>query len=242
MDFSPGPLHQQSEHLLQEFSVQTPHDYPVDTGNLAGYIDHTRLKVETTIADIERFCDDARRHTFAAVCFNPIYVAAAKRFLEGSNVQIATVVGFPLGAENTLTKAVDTRCAVSDGATEIDMVIAVGLLKSQEYEQVHHDIAEVVRAASGRPVKAIIESSDLTDREKVVACLIARDAGASYVKTSSGFGRGGATTNDVALMKYVVGPDMNVKASTGIKTRDDAIKMIRAGALRLGTSAGPTFS
>jgi deoxyribose-phosphate aldolase len=239
MNYTTKDMADRAEAMIDAYSKTTPPSYPVDTSNMGQYVDHTRLKVETTRDDIQRFCEEARKYRLAAVCFNPVYVPYAVSLLSGSPVHVATVVGFPLGSEFSITKAVDTRAAVSEGATEIDMVIAVGLLKSGLYEAVFDDIRAVVEAAAGRTVKVIIESSDLTDREKVIASILAKDAGAQYLKTSTGFGRGGATVADVALLKYIAGEEMKVKASTGIKTREDAIRMIQAGASRLGTSAGP---
>lgn len=239
MNHGTREMEERADAVIDAFSKTTFPNFPVDTANMGQYVDHTRLKIETTRDDIQRFCEEARKYKFAAVCFSPVYVPYAVSLLAGSSVNVATVVGFPLGSEFSITKAVDTRAAVSEGASEIDMVIAVGLLKSGMYDAVFEDIRAVVEAAAGRTVKVIIESSDLTDREKVIASFLARDAGAHYLKTSTGFGRGGATVADVALLKYIAGDEMKVKASTGIKTLEDATRMIQAGATRLGTSAGP---
>ncbi len=207
----------------------------------ASYMDHTVLKTETVRATIEKFCDEARRYRFAAVCVNPCWIPLARERLRGSGVRVATVIGFPLGANTPATKAFEARDAVAAGADELDMVINVGALKDGNDELVGKDVAGVVEAAAGRPVKVIIETSALTDAEKERACRIAARAGAAFVKTSTGFGKGGATPEDVALMKRVVGPGVQVKASTGVKTREDADRLIAAGATRLGTSSGPAI-
>ncbi len=207
----------------------------------AKYMDHTVLKPETGRATIERFCDEARRYRFAAVCVNPCWIAFARERLQGSGVKVATVIGFPLGANTPATKAFEARDAVALGADEVDMVINVGALKDRDDDLVARDIAGVVQAAGKAPVKVIIETSALTDEEKERACRIAAAAGAAFVKTSTGFGKGGATPEDVALMKRVVGPAVQVKASTGVKTREDADRLIAAGATRLGTSSGPAI-
>ncbi len=202
------------------------------------YIDHTVLKPETTRETVARFCDEARRHGFAAVCVNPCWVAFARERLSGCEVKVATVVGFPLGASTSPVKAFETRDAIAAGADEIDMVINVGALKDRRDEEVEEDIRGVVAAAGRAPVKVIIETSALTDEEKERACKLAARAGAAFVKTSTGFHKGGATADDVALMKRAAGPGVQVKASTNVKTREDADRLIAAGATRLGTSAG----
>lgn len=207
----------------------------------AKYIDHTVLKAETVRETVARFCDEARRYRFAAVCVNPCWIGFARARLEGSGVKVATVIGFPLGANTPETKAFEARAAVTAGADELDMVVNVGALKDRDDDLVARDIGMVVQAAGGRPVKVIIETSALTDEEKERACRLAARAGAAFVKTSTGFGKGGATPEDVALMKRVVGPGVQVKASTGVKTRQDADRLIAAGATRLGTSAGPAI-
>jgi len=209
--------------------------------NYAGYMDHTVLKPETTLATVARFCEEARRFGFAAVCVNPCFVAFAKDQLAGSGVKVATVIGFPLGANTPAAKAFEARDARAAGADELDMVINIGALKDGRDEWVERDIRGVVEAAAGAPVKVIIETSALTDDEKVRACLAAKRAGATFVKTSTGFGKGGATVEDVRLMKATVGESMQVKASTGVKTREDADRLIAAGATRLGTSSGPAI-
>jgi deoxyribose-phosphate aldolase len=225
--------------ILKTFDPDRAREYPVDTEKMAQYVDHTRLKIETTRSEIEAFCTEAMELSYKAVCFNPVYVEYAKNLLMGSSVKLATVVGFPLGASTPLSKRVEARDAVAGGADELDMVINVGALKDGLFALVLDDIAGVVCAAGDRAlVKVIIETSALTDQEKVAACLLSKRAGAAFVKTSTGFGSGGATVNDVALMKQVVGEDVQVKASTGIKTRETAIALIKAGATRLGTSSG----
>lgn len=207
----------------------------------ARYIDHTVLKADTVRGTVARFCDEARRYRFAAVCVNPCWVAFAREQLTGAGVKVATVIGFPLGASTPATKAFEAQDARAAGADELDMVINIGALKDRDDDLVARDIRGVVRAAEGAPVKVIIETSALTDEEKERACRIAAQAGAAFVKTSTGFGAGGATPADVALMKRVVGPSLQVKASTGVKTREDADRLIAAGATRLGTSSGPAI-
>lgn len=215
-------------------------DIPAD---IASYIDHTLLRPGATGSEIDRLCEEARRYNFAAVCVNPVWVRRARENLRGSNVGIASVVGFPLGANASEIKVMEARRALREGAREIDMVINVGLLKEGDYEAVRKDIARVADACRevGAVCKVIIEAGLLTDEEKVVACQMAKDARADYVKTSTGFGAGGATVYDVALMRETVGPSMGVKASGGIKTADDAEQMIAAGATRIGASAGITI-
>jgi deoxyribose-phosphate aldolase len=209
--------------------------------NYASYMDHTVLKPETGRETVARFCDEARQYGFAAVCVNPCWVAFARERLSGSAVKVATVIGFPLGASTSLVKAFEARDAIAAGAHELDMVINVGALKDRQDDLVARDIRGVVEAAGGAPVKVIIETSALTDEEKERACRLAAQAGAAFVKTSTGFGKGGATPEDVALMKRVVGPGVQVKASTGVKTLEDADRLIAAGATRLGTSSGPAI-
>ncbi len=211
------------------------------TMDYARYMDHTVLKPETTRDTVARFCDEARRYGFAAVCVNPCWIRFAKDRLAGSAVKVATVIGFPLGANTPATKAFEARDAREAGADELDMVINIGALKDKDDDLVARDIAGVVQAAGKAPVKVIIETSALTDEEKERVCRIAARAGAAFVKTSTGFGKGGATPEDVALMKKVVGPNVQVKASTGVKTREDADRLIAAGATRLGTSSGPAI-
>ena len=206
--------------------------------NLASYIDHTLLKADATEAQITRLCAEAREHRFASVCVNPRWVALCAQLLAGSGVRVCTVIGFPLGASSSAIKAAETRQAVADGADELDMVISVGDLKAGNYEFVRTDIRGVVKAAEGRTVKVIIEACLLTDEEKSLACKLAMAAGADFVKTSTGFSTGGATVADVKLMRAAVGPNFGVKAAGGIRTRQDALAMIEAGANRIGASAG----
>ena len=212
-------------------------DVPMD---LARYIDHTLLKPESTAAQIDELCAEAREYQFASVCINPTWVKRAATNLRGSGVVTCTVIGFPLGATTTAIKAMEARRALREGAREVDMVLNVGALKSGEYEQVREDIAQVAEAAHevGGLCKVILETALLTDEEKVVASSLARDAKADFVKTSTGFGSGGATVYDVALMRETVGPDMGVKASGGVRTLEDVEDMIADGASRIGASAG----
>lgn len=209
-------------------------------GDIAGYIDHTLLKPEATASEIEKLCTEARDNHFAAVCVNPPFVKQCADLLRGSGVHVATVVGFPLGAHTTATKVFETEQACVDGATEIDMVINIGALKAQRDEWVREDIRGVVQAAhrSGALVKVIIEAALLNDEEKVRASRLSKEAGADFVKTSTGFGPGGATAHDVALMRETVGPNIGVKAAGGVKNLQQAQEMIQAGATRIGASAG----
>jgi len=204
------------------------------------YIDHTLLKPAATKADIEALCKEAREHDFMSVCVNASRVALCHELLEGSGMKVCTVVGFPLGATTTATKVFEAEEAIANGATEIDMVINVGALKSGDVDNVKADIAAVNKAVQGRAarLKVIIETCLLTDEEKVKVCTICKEVGVDFVKTSTGFSTGGATVEDVALMRKTVGADIGVKASGGVKNADDARKMIAAGANRLGTSSG----
>jgi deoxyribose-phosphate aldolase len=206
----------------------------------ASLVDHTLLKPEASEADIERLCGEAAQFHFASVCVNPTWVRASACHLRGSGVVVCTVVGFPLGATLADVKAYETRRAIYDGAREVDMVINVGALKSGDDCAVEYDIRQVVEAAHehGVLVKVIIEAALLTDDEKVRACLAAKRAGADFVKTSTGFAKGGATVADVALMRRTVGQEMGVKAAGGVKGLDDARAMVEAGATRLGASVG----
>jgi len=215
------------------------HPPPLDDA-IAPLIDHTNLAPQATEAEIARLCREAVDHGFASVCVNPYYVPLAADLTRGSRAAVCTVVGFPLGANMPETKAVEASRALADGADELDMVINVGALRSARYAWVRHDVEQVVAAArnAGATVKVILETAFLTDEEKILACEICRDAGAHYVKTSTGFGPGGATTDDVALMRRSVGRSMGVKASGGIGDRARAAEMIAAGATRIGASAG----
>ncbi len=210
---------------------------PIPGSELARYIDHTLLKPNATREEIVKLCEEAREYKFASVCVNPAYVGLSAKLLEGSPVKVCTVVGFPLGATSSFVKATETRDAVANGATEIDMVINVGALKSKDYELVKNDIARVVEAAGGNTVKVILETSLLNDEEKVKACELSKLAGADFVKTSTGFSTGGATLEDICLMRKVVGPTMGVKASGGIRDTETAVRMIQVGATRVGASA-----
>ncbi len=202
------------------------------------YIDHTVLKATATKIDILKLCDEAVRYDFKSVCVNPYFVPYAKEVLYGSDILICTVIGFPLGANTKEVKAFETIKAISDGADEIDMVINIGEAKEHNWDYVYEDIKSVVDAANGVLVKVIIETCYLTDEEKIEACKCAVKANADYVKTSTGFGSGGATAKDIKLMRDVVGPDIGVKASGGVKTKDDFKLMIENGATRIGTSNG----
>lgn len=206
--------------------------------NLAKYIDHTNLKPEATPQDIDRLIDEAKTYHFASVCINPCYVGYAKKKLQDSDVKVCTVIGFPLGANTSAVKAFETAEAIRQGADEIDMVIAIGALKAGLYQEVQQDIEAVVKASQGHLVKVILETCLLSREEIVKACQLAMAAGAQFVKTSTGFNKHGATVEDVALMKANVGEKMMVKASGGIRTLQDALQMIEAGASRLGTSSG----
>ncbi|MDR0271682.1 deoxyribose-phosphate aldolase [Paenibacillus sp.] len=207
--------------------------------NIAKMIDHTLLKPESTKEQIVKLCEEAREYGFASVCVNPVWVKTAKEELEGSDVKVCTVIGFPLGASTTAVKAFETKDAIENGAREIDMVINMGHLKSGDDHEVEADIHAVVDAARGKAlVKVIIETCLLTDEEKVRACEMAMRAGADFVKTSTGFSTGGATTSDVALMRKTVGEQAGVKASGGVRDLQDLKAMSEAGANRIGASSG----
>lgn len=207
---------------------------------IASLIDHTLLKPEATNEEIEKLCLEAREYGFAAVVVNPGWVRLASQLLRGTPVKVCAVVGFPLGATSTEAKVYEARKALRDGAQEIDMVINVGALKSRDYALAEEDIRAVAQVshANGAILKVIIEAALLTDEEKIMACALAKAAGADFVKTSTGFGPGGATERDVALMRAVVGPEMGVKAAGGIKDLEETLAMVKAGATRIGASAG----
>ncbi|MSQ81500.1 MAG: deoxyribose-phosphate aldolase [Myxococcales bacterium] len=205
--------------------------------DLARYIDHTLLKANASRDEFKKLCEEARKFKFASVCVNAANVAYCARELRGSGVPVVAVVGFPLGATTPAAKAFETREAVRDGAEEIDMVINIGALKSKDYGLVLADIQAVVGASGGKKVKVILETGELTREEKVISCALSKVAGAAFVKTSTGFGPGGATAEDVALMKAVVGDELEVKASGGMRTSEDVDKMLQAGATRIGASA-----
>ncbi|CYY41916.1 deoxyribose-phosphate aldolase [Streptococcus suis] len=202
------------------------------------YIDHTILKPETTQEQVEKILAEAKEYDFASVCVNPTWVALAAESLKDSDVKVCTVIGFPLGANTPAVKAFETKDAISNGADEIDVVINIGALKTGNYDLVLEDIKAVVAASGDKLVKVIIEACLLTDDEKVKACQLSQEAGADYVKTSTGFSTGGATVADVALMRKTVGPDMGAKASGGARSYEDAIAFIEAGASRIGASSG----
>ncbi len=200
-------------------------------------IDHTQLKPETDRAQIEKICKEARTHGFFSVCVNAAMVHYARSLLSGSAVKVCAVVGFPLGAGTPNAKAFEAREAVRCGADEIDMVLNIGALKSRDYALVEEDICKVVRAVHPKPVKVILETSLLDNDQKIIACALSKSAGAAFVKTSTGFGGGGATVEDIALMRRVVGPDVGVKASGGVRDYKGALALLRAGANRLGCSS-----
>ena len=206
--------------------------------DLNTFIDHTALKAHTTRREIEELCRETQMYNFASVCVNSSWVPLCAKLMQDSKIPVCTVVGFPLGSALSKAKAEEARLAHELGAQEIDMVLNVGRLRSGEFDAVREDIAAVVQASGSSHVKVILETCWLNDEEKAQACQLAMEAGAHYVKTSTGFGAGGATVQDVALMRRVVGSKLGVKASGGIRCREDAIKMIEAGASRLGTSAG----
>lgn len=206
--------------------------------NIASYIDHTMLAPQATVFQIRKLCEEAVKYHFASVCVNSCHVALCAELLKGTGVNVCTVVGFPLGAMSTKAKAFEAECAVADGAVEIDMVINVGALKDENWTFVEDDIRAVKKACGGKLLKVILETCLLTDDEIVRACQLSEAAGADYVKTSTGFSKGGATAEAVSLMRKTVGDRLGVKASGGIRDRESALKMIEAGASRLGCSAG----
>jgi len=205
---------------------------------LASAIDHTLLKPDATAPEVEALCREAIEYGFCSVCVNSSWVALCHELLKGSTVKVCTVVGFPLGAMAAPSKAFEARQAVADGADEIDMVIHLGALKAGALDQVAQDIRGVVEAAGPRVTKVILETGLLTDAEKVTACTLSKEAGAAFVKTSTGFAKGGATIEDIALMRRTVGPAMGVKASGGVRSLADARAMLAAGATRIGASSG----
>jgi len=218
-----------------------PETPPAPAGKeIARWIDHTLLKADATLDQVTQLCHEAATYQFAAVCINPAYVPVAARLLAGSGVQVCTVVGFPLGATLTTVKVLETMACLDAGATEIDMVLSIGALKSQAYGQVVDDVRAVAETVHNRGaiVKVILETALLSRLEKIIACLLCKEAGADFVKTSTGFSTGGATPEDVELMWRTVGPAIKVKAAGGIRSYADAIAMIQAGASRIGASAG----
>ena len=211
-----------------------------DDPDIAGMIDHTLLKPDATADQIAQLCYEASKFEFASVCINPTHVKLSAKLLQGTQVKVCTVIGFPLGASSPEVKTFEAQTAIKDGATEIDMVLNIGALKAGDLKLVAQDIHEVVKVGheAGAIVKVIIETSLLNDEEKVTACLLAKEGGADFVKTSTGFSGGGATVEDINLMRRVVGPEMGVKASGGVRDFEDAQNMVKAGATRLGASAG----
>lgn len=205
------------------------------------YIDHTLLKADSVQSQFDQLIDESKTYDFASVCVNPCWVAYAAEALKDSDVKVCTVVGFPLGATTSATKAFETKDAIANGADEIDMVINIGLLKQGDDQAVEDDMRAVVEASGDKLVKVIIEACLLTDEEKVRACQLAVKAGVDFVKTSTGFSTGGATISDVKLMRQTVGPDIGVKAAGGARSLEDAMAFIEAGATRIGTSAGVTI-
>ena len=205
--------------------------------DMARLIDHTMLKPEATREEVVKLCEEARKHRFASVCVNTTWVPLCKSLLAGTDVMVCAVVGFPLGAMTPTAKAYEARDAVRQGAREIDMVINIGALKSRDFETVYEDICRVVKSSAPAGVKVILETSSLTLHEKIIGCTLSKLAGAAFVKTSTGFGKGGATVEDVQLMREIVGNDIGVKASGGVRTAEDVVRMAQAGANRIGASA-----
>lgn len=208
------------------------------TKNIANMIDHTLLKADATKDQVEVLCQEAKTHGFFSVCVNPTWIETAIKLLKDSDVKVCTVIGFPLGATTTETKSFETKDAIQKGADEVDMVINIGKLKDGDDDAVEQDIRGVVEAAEGKAlVKVIIETSLLTEEEKIRACKLAVTAGADYVKTSTGFSTGGATVEDIKLMRETVGPEIGVKASGGVRNREGVEAMVEAGATRIGASS-----
>ncbi len=236
---SESPEHTRVLHAAGAERVVTTVGYCPASDGLGSLIDHTLLKPDAPRDQIEQLCREAAQFCFASVCVNPVWVPLAADLLRGTGVKVCTVIGFPSGAHVPDVKAYETRRAVEQGAQEVDMVINIGALKSKDYALVEHDIRAVVQAA-GRDtiVKVILETSLLTRDEKVMGCTLAKAAGADFVKTSTGFAGGGATVDDVKLMRETVGPDVGVKASGGVRTKEEAEAMVAAGATRIGASAG----
>jgi deoxyribose-phosphate aldolase len=214
------------------------------TQNVTRMIDHTLLKADATKADIEKLVGEAKEYLFASVCVNPTWVkTAAEMLADTPEVKVCTVIGFPLGASTPETKAFEAKNAIENGATEVDMVINIAALKDNEDDMVEKDIRAVVEAARGKAItKVIIETCLLTNEEKIKACELSVKAGADFVKTSTGFSTGGATVEDIRLMRKTVGPDIGVKASGGVRSREDALAMVEAGATRIGASSGVSIS
>lgn len=232
----PGAVNNIVDFGAARIGANTGLNGAIDT-KLASMIDHTLLKPEATHAELTKICEEAKKYNFATVCVNSSNIPLVARLLKGNAVKPIAVVGFPLGAATSQAKAFETKEAIRAGALEIDMVINIGAIKSKDYKTVYEDIREVVEAAKPYPVKVIIEASNLNNEEKIIACALSKTAGAAFVKTSTGFGAGGATVDDIMLMRKVVGDDMSVKASGGIRTKEDAEAMVKAGADRIGASA-----
>lgn len=218
------------KHEYQNIEIK-----PEETAKM---IDHTLLHAYATENDVKKLCQEAKENDFFSVCVNPSMITLSKEELNGSDVKIATVIGFPLGATSSESKAEESKIAVQHGADELDMVVNIGWLKAKQYDKVLEDIKSVVKASGDKLVKVIIETCYLDKTEKIAACVLSKMAGAEFVKTSTGFGTGGATEEDVSLMKFVVGEDMEVKASGGIRDFEKASKMIKSGATRIGASSG----
>ena len=238
--FSLATIRREAEEILAHLPVLPPPGPDLFAKPLPAWIDHTLLKPEAMPAQIDGLCEEALHYSFAAVCVNPIFTGQAARLLQGSSVRVCTVVGFPLGATPTRVKVAETRACLEMGATEIDMVLPVGLLRAEEYGAVLDDIESVCAAAHGQKalLKVIFENALLDDLAKVIACLLCKEASADFVKTSTGFGPGGATQTDVELMRCVVGPQMGVKAAGGVRSLQDARAFLASGATRLGSSSG----
>ena len=230
--------------ILSEFSEfeksKKTSEIKLSSQDLAGMIDHTLLKPDATSSEITQLCEEAIQNNFASVCVNPCYVDACSNLIKSSNVKVCTVIGFPLGATTTQSKFFEAEEAVKNGAEELDMVLNIGKLKDKDYQFVFDDLKSMADLSKTHLCvsKVILETCLLSDEEKVIACLLAKEAGLNFVKTSTGFSKSGATVHDVALMKFVVGDKFQVKASGGIRSYEDAIEMINAGATRLGASAG----
>ena len=228
-----------TRNVLEKIGSQTALSPQNSDASYAQYIDHTLLKHDASKAALKKICDEAKQYKFASVCINPVNVAYVASLLKGSGVKTCSVIGFPLGATTSFIKASETTEAIKNGAEEVDMVINIGALKDKEYDVVYNDILTVVKAAQPKAiVKVIIETSALTDEEKVAACTLAKQAGAAFVKTSTGFSSSGATVEDVRLMKQTVGDEVKIKASAGINNKKICDEMLKAGALRIGSSSG----
>jgi deoxyribose-phosphate aldolase len=234
-------LIERAQDILERFTFEEPAIIgDPSPAELAAMIDHTLLKADASHQQIEKLCEEAAAHRFACVCVNPTYVSRCAGLLRSSAINVCTVVGFPLGATTSAVKIVEAEQALADGAREMDMVISLGALKSGDFDTVERDIQGVTSVCrrTNAVLKVIIETALLTEEEKIIACILAQRAGADFVKTSTGFSTTGATARDIALMRLIVGSSLGVKASDGIRTRTDALRMIASGATRLGTSTG----